>query len=152
MKYTIAVFSFALTFVVGTVFVGRLGLADRSASEFEVVDLKSTSLQHTHPTPIPISENLLVSFGELNSRAESLPDPIYPAAAKAVRASGKVSVSVTVSNDGDVVTASALSGHPLLRSAAERAAHKAKFAPTILSGVPVRISGVLTYDFSNLHQ
>lgn len=44
--------------------------------------------------------------------------PIYPAAATAVRAGGEVSVSVKIAPDGKVSSATAQSGHPLLRRAA----------------------------------
>jgi TonB family protein len=88
-----------------------------------------------------------ISGGVLNGKATSLPLPAYPPAAKAVRAEGAVSVQVLVDEAGNVISASAVSGHPLLRSAAETAALEAKFSPTMLSGTPVKISGVLTYVF-----
>lgn len=88
-----------------------------------------------------------VSGGVLNGKATSLPLPAYPPAAMAVRAQGAVSVQVLVDEGGNVISASAVSGHPLLRSAAEAAAREARFAPTLLSGTPVKISGVITYNF-----
>lgn len=88
-----------------------------------------------------------ISGGVLNAKATSLPKPPYPAAARAVRASGSVSVQVLVSETGEVLSASAVSGHSLLRSAAENAARQARFSPTLLAGKPVRVSGVITYDF-----
>jgi len=87
------------------------------------------------------------SVGILNGKALSLPKPEYPAAAKAVRAEGTVSVQVTIDEHGNVISAAAVSGHPLLRSAAESAARLATFAPTTLSGTAVRVSGILTYNF-----
>lgn len=89
----------------------------------------------------------MVSQGVLNGRATSLPKPAYPAAAKAVRAGGSVSVQVVISESGSVISASAVSGHPLLRAAAEGAARGARFSPTLLSGQPVKVSGVITYNF-----
>lgn len=88
-----------------------------------------------------------VSGGILNGKATSLPAPKYPAAAAAVRASGVVSVQVTVGEDGEVESATAVSGHPLLRAAAVEAARLAKFSPTRLSGNPVKVTGVITYNF-----
>lgn len=88
-----------------------------------------------------------ISGGVLNGRAESLPDPEYPPAAKAVRAEGQVTVKIQIGPDGTVIYASAVSGHPLLRQAAEAAARAAKFAPTTLEGKPVTVTGVLTYHF-----
>ena len=94
------------------------------------------------------SEGKKISGGVLNEKAISLPQPTYPAAARAVRATGAVSVQVLVDEGGNVVFATALSGHPLLRAAAVSAARQARFAPTKLSGKPVKVSGVLTYNFS----
>jgi periplasmic protein TonB len=97
------------------------------------------------PTPKPVPRT--VSGGVLNGKATSLPKPAYPAAAKAVRASGSVSVQVLISETGSVISATAVSGHPLLRAAAVSAAQGARFSPTLLSGQPVKVSGVITYNF-----
>ena len=88
-----------------------------------------------------------LSGGVLNGKAISLPLPAYPPAARAVGAGGAVSVQILVDETGNVISASAVSGHPLLRSAAEAAAREAKFAPTQLSGQPVKVSGIVTYNF-----
>ncbi len=88
-----------------------------------------------------------ISGGVLNGKASSLPAPEYPAAARAVKASGAVNIQVTINEQGDIVSATAVSGHPLLRQAAEEAARKAKFAPTLLQGIPVSVTGVLVYNF-----
>ena len=89
----------------------------------------------------------IISGGVLNDRATSKPQPPYPALAKAARASGTVNVHVLVDVTGRVVSASAVSGHPLLRASAEAAAKQAKFSPTVVNGNPVQVSGVLTYNF-----
>jgi TonB family protein len=100
------------------------------------------------PTPTPAPKiTKPVSGGVLNGKATSLPKPPYPAAARAVRASGAVSVQVLIDESGRVVSASAVSGHPLLRQAAEQAARGARFSPTQLSGQAVKVSGVITYNF-----
>lgn len=88
-----------------------------------------------------------ISAGVLNSRAKSLPKPEYPAAMKSVDAKGAVNVAVLIDEDGNVESATAVSGHPLLRAAAEEAARQAKFSPTQLSGNPVKVSGVIIYNF-----
>jgi len=89
-----------------------------------------------------------ISGGVMNGKAKSLPAPEYPAIAKAARASGSVTVNVTVDKEGNVISANAVSGHPLLQAAAVTAARQAKFAPTKLSGQPVKVSGVLVYTFA----
>lgn len=89
-----------------------------------------------------------ISGGVLNAKATSLPEPAYPATAKAVNASGIVVVQVTVDESGKVTEATAISGHPLLRAAAVAAARQAQFRPTTLSGRPVKVTGILTYNFT----
>jgi TonB family protein len=96
-------------------------------------------------TPKPVPKT--VSGGVLNGKAVSLPKPAYPAAARAVHAAGTVSVQVTISETGGVISASAVSGHPLLRAAAESAARGARFSPTLLSGQAVKVTGVINYNF-----
>jgi len=88
-----------------------------------------------------------ISGGILNGKAIKLPKPEYPAAARAVQASGEVNVQVTIDEQGNIISASAVSGHPLLRQAAEQAAREAQFVPTLLEGVPVKVTGVIVYNF-----
>ncbi|MFN2480729.1 MAG: energy transducer TonB [Pyrinomonadaceae bacterium] len=76
------------------------------------------------------------------------PSPAYPAIARSVRAQGAVAVRVTVDENGKVVAARAVSGHPLLRSAAEEAARAAQFEPELLDGKPVKVSGTISYHFA----
>ncbi|HMQ05039.1 MAG TPA: energy transducer TonB [Pyrinomonadaceae bacterium] len=95
----------------------------------------------------PVREARSISGGVLNGKAVSLPKPAYPPAARAVNAEGAVSVQVLIGEDGRVESASAVSGHPLLRAAAVEAAKGAVFAPTLLSGTPVKVSGVIVYNF-----
>ena len=97
------------------------------------------------PTEKPVPK--IVSGGVVNGKARSLVTPQYPSAARAVRASGQVSVQVTIDESGNVISASATSGHTLLRSAAESAARSSKFNPTLLSGQPVKVSGIIIYNF-----
>lgn len=99
------------------------------------------------PTPKPEPKKTVVSGGVLNGKAISKPQPVYPPIAKAARASGTVTVQILVDESGRVVSASAVSGHPLLQSAAVAAARQARFSPTLLSGQPVKVSGVITYNF-----
>jgi periplasmic protein TonB len=99
------------------------------------------------PPPPPKAVPKTISGGVLNGKATNLPKPPYPPAARAVRASGAVSVQVLISESGSVISANAVSGHPLLRSAAVAAARGARFSPTLLSGQPVKVSGVITYNF-----
>ncbi|MFL6374647.1 MAG: TonB family protein [Pyrinomonadaceae bacterium] len=84
----------------------------------------------------------------LNGKAVSLPIPIYPATAKAVGAQGQVTVQVLLDQTGKVISATAVNGNPLLRPAAVEAARRARFTPTLLTGVPVKVTGVIIYNFN----
>lgn len=90
-----------------------------------------------------------LSGGVLNGKATSLPLPEMPAVARAANASGTVTVEVLIDEGGNVVAAKAVAGHPLLQAAAVTAARQAKFTPTRLSGQPVRVQGVVIYNFAN---
>ncbi len=85
--------------------------------------------------------------GVLNGKAIILPQPEYPAAAKAAGAAGTVVVRITIDEQGNVISAVAVSGPPTLQSASINAALQAKFAPTLLVGEPVQVIGIITYNF-----
>lgn len=96
----------------------------------------------------PERKSRATSGGLLNGRAVKLPKPEYPAAATAINAKGDVRVQVTIDETGNVTSAEAVSGDPLLRAAAVKAALEAKFVPTTLSGKPIKVSGFIVYKFS----
>jgi TonB family protein len=100
----------------------------------------------SRPQPM-ISNRQPVMGGVLNGKAISLPKPAYPAIAKSAKASGTVVVAVLIDESGNVISAQAVSGPPLLRASAVQAARQARFSPTLLSGQPVRVKGVLNYNF-----
>ncbi|HLM23397.1 MAG TPA: TonB family protein [Pyrinomonadaceae bacterium] len=99
------------------------------------------------PEAKPTPRAAPISGGVLNGKAISLPKPAYPPIARAARASGTVVVQVLIDENGNVVSAHAVSGHPLLQGAAVGAARQAKFSPTKLSGQPVKVTGVIQYNF-----
>jgi TonB family protein len=90
---------------------------------------------------------IIKSEGVINGKATYLPVPPYPAPAKAVNAMGIVNVQVTIDESGKVISSRAVSGHVLLRQTAELAASKARFSPTYLSRVPVKVTGVIVFNF-----
>jgi len=89
-----------------------------------------------------------VEMGQLNAKALTLPKPKYPEEARRLRASGKVNVRVVVDENGKVISAKATDGPPPLRAAAEEAARLATFAPTVQDGITVKVTGLLTYEFT----
>ena len=102
----------------------------------------------TYPTKSVVGAGTNIQGNALNGKAISLPTPEYPLLARQAHASGSVTVEVTVDEEGNVISANAMSGHPLLRAAAVAAAQKAKFSQTRLNGELVKVTGVLTYFFT----
>ena len=99
------------------------------------------------PPPEPAKPPKVISKGPITGLAISLPKPAYSEIAKRARIQGQVSVQVLIDETGRVVSAKAVSGHPLLTVDAQRAALQARFSPTKLGDQPVRVSGVITYNF-----
>lgn len=105
------------------------------------------------PTPKPSqtspSSPSNVNVGVMNSRAISLTTPAYPQSARQVNAGGEVRVQISVDEAGNVISAKAISGHPLLRPSAEAAARQSRFNPVRVGDHPVSANGVLVYNFIN---
>ncbi|HEX6728641.1 MAG TPA: TonB family protein [Pyrinomonadaceae bacterium] len=101
------------------------------------------------PPPSPATKPMKpVSGGVLNGTAISLPPPSYPEGAKRMKTQGTVTVEVVLDENGKVISAEATNGPIMLREAAVQAAKRARFSPTKLSGMPVKVSGVINYKFS----
>jgi len=85
----------------------------------------------------------------LEGNAITRVEAIYPPTARMMRAFGTVRVQITISETGSVVAATAISGHQALRSAAVDAAFKWVFKPTTVNGEPIKVQGILTFNFRN---
>ena len=148
----------------------RIALMERVISIFErakaVVDVPSLvryrcALFQTKETPEVVAlirriETLMkwdssnspaTQVGVLNGRALSLPRPEYPIDARAGGVSGQVVVEVEIDECGSVARVKVLSGPAPLRSACERSAKAARFSPTFVNGMPIRVTGVIQYHF-----
>ncbi len=110
----------------------------------QTVQVKTDDAPPPPPKPTPRAP---ISGGVLNGKAVRLVQPQYPPIARSAHASGQVSVQITIDENGNVISAHAVSGHPLLQAAAVGAARASKFTPTKLSGQPVKVSGVIIYNF-----
>lgn len=98
------------------------------------------------PTPKPVPK--IVRKNVVNGDALSLPKPPYPPLAKQSGIEGTVNVQVLIDEKGNVISASVVAGHPLLAHVARQAAFQARFSPTYLGEQPVKVSGVITYNFT----
>ena len=94
-----------------------------------------------------LKKPVIKSKGVINGEAIVLPKPTYPAIARAINLAGVVNVQVLIDESGAVVSAKAIDGHPFFRQEAERSARQAKFKPTLLSDLPVKVTGVIVYRF-----
>jgi len=86
--------------------------------------------------------------GALSGKATKKVQPVYPPVAKAAGAQGPVAVGIVINEAGEVESAKAISGHPLLQAAAVDAAKEWRFSPTRLSGNPVKVSGRISFVFA----
>jgi TonB family protein len=154
---------FALSKEDGTWKVDNIGgaeleaIADLASSELKDPKVRKTpagdapptptSPSETAPQPMPAMPGNAMAGGVLNEKAISLPQPLYPSVARAAHAGGKVVVQVLVDEKGNVTDAVAIVGHPMLRAPAVAAARAAKFPPAKDAGQPVKVKGVIHYNF-----
>ena len=101
------------------------------------------------PPPPPVQNPVpkLLRKEIINGEAVLLPKPPYPEMARQLKIQGTVSIQVLIDESGKVVSAKALSGNPFLVRDAQKAAYQARFSPTLLGDQPVKVSGVITYNF-----
>jgi protein TonB len=81
----------------------------------------------------------------INGRALRLPAPNHPGGR---RWTGAISVSVLIDEEGNVAAAGATGGPWTYQKVVRSAACDAKFSPTSVRGQPVKVSGVITYNFA----
>jgi TonB family protein len=118
-------------------------LQNRQAQESKLMQKRASMILHNGPVdpnrmPGPVLQ------GQAIYRAE----PEYPMAAKQGRISGPVIIEVTVDENGKVIDAKSICGHDILAAAALEAARKWQFTPTRLNGVPVKVIGIITFNFN----
>lgn len=101
------------------------------------------------PEPPPAKPREVLKISRvLNSEAIKLPVPNYPILARQIRLQGTVTVQVLIDESGRVISANALTGHTMFIKEAERAARGALFSPTKINDQPVKVQGVITYNFT----
>jgi TonB family protein len=89
----------------------------------------------------------MVELGQLNSLALKLAVPVYPQVAQKLNVQGKVTVQITLDEEGKVVSAKAVNGPGMLRAASEDATRNSKFKPTIIGNRAVKATGFVVYNF-----
>lgn len=92
-----------------------------------------------------VPEIKCIEKGVVNKSAIYLPKPVYP---KSCRCAGNAVIQIVVDLNGNVISARAISGHPLLQISALESARKAKFPPTLVNGgKQFYVKAILVYKF-----
>ncbi len=122
------------------------GNGSTAAAETEVAKPTPSGPAEAQTTAPPKNEGPL-KVGALLGFATKQAQPIYPAAARSVRASGVVRVDVTINEDGEVAEVQNATGPIVLQAAARDAIRKWKFRPFVRDGQPVKATGFVSFNF-----
>lgn len=135
--------------VVGGVRDGVLGAIDIPGSGTKGSEPPPRPVDPPKPQPPATGDKkpLLVTSNVLQGKAIERTKPIYPPLAKQIHLQGDVSIEVIISPEGQVESARVVNGHPMFALRAREAALAWRFQPTFLNGVPVRVTGVITFVF-----
>ena len=96
-----------------------------------------------HPT-----DQIDVSPGMMAGYVLSAPKPDYPGLARIAHIGGPVVLQAVVAKNGTVLATHVLSGHRLLRGAAEDAVRQWRFRPYMMDGHAVEVSTIVTVRFN----
>ena len=125
-------------------------IAEKFLNSFELISSNlspATELSDDGSCPPDVTNCIGIGTEDLKARAISVPHPAYPPIARAAHASGTVKVAVVVDEEGAVISAKSISGHPLLQAAAVAAARHARYTPVVVNNRTVKVAGIINYDF-----
>jgi len=118
------------------------------------VTVKRNIVLPTHfvlPTEIPVNPNpdnaKWIEGNVLQSKLIHKVDPEYPELAKRARVKGKVTLAVTVNEEGYVSNVEVLGSHPMLRDASVKAVKQWKYEPTVLNGKAIPVIATVIVNF-----
>lgn len=117
------------------------GQTDFSRCVYENIE---GSIAGCDPNPPP--KERIISAGWMNSRALNFADPAFPTGVPKSKA-GRVDVRIVTDVEGAVISAEIIRGPAELHQAAIEAAKKLRFQPTLLSDIPTKVSGWVSFDF-----
>lgn len=112
--------------------------AQKKNDDFDKI--RADEYRRTHPS----KPSSILSVGVVNGNAKRLVKPPYPAVGGA---SGFAIVYVDIDEKGKVITAKSHCGIAQFLSVSEKAALNSDFTPTLLNGQPVKVSGIIVYNF-----
>ena len=125
-------------------------IAEKFLNSFELINSNlspATELPDDGSCPPDVTNCIGIGTEDLKARAISFPNPAYPQIARAAQVSGTVNVAVVVDEEGAVISAKAISGHPLLQAAAVTAARNARYTPVVVNNRTVKVAGIISYYF-----
>jgi TonB family protein len=120
---------------------------DRTVEPPPIPDPPKPKAPAAAPTTLAETRPVHLSSTVLQGKATARVVPVYPELPRRIRMPGEVSVEVIISPDGRVESTRIVSGHPMFVMAALQAARGWRFEPTLLNGVAVRVTGVITFVF-----
>ena len=91
--------------------------------------------------------DIRVTAADAIKAATSKPAPAYSPVARQMKVSGHVEVEAVIATDGNVESAKAVNGNPLLTQSAVQAVQKWKFTPFTANGEPTKAVVRLSFDF-----
>ena len=91
--------------------------------------------------------NSVSNEGIINGKAIHLPTPYYTQALRSQGLSGPIAVRVTISETGQVLSARAVCGNFDLIKLIKSAVFRARFTPTLKDGRPIKVTGIIIYNF-----
>ena len=111
-------------------------------------DPASTDIASTTSRVLPPSGRVRVSSGVMAGNLLFSPTPKYPGGfATLFRMEGKVTLQAVIARNGRVEYLRVLSGHRLLRGAAQDAVRTWRYRPYAVNGVPVEVATIVTVEF-----
>ena len=117
---------------------------DSKVFDTSIYLLAGSQQEKVHVIDKDLSRVISAKVG-MNDLAFKLPKPGFPIAGRGK--SSTVSVRVLINEDGSVKSAKAVSGNPVFWEAAEGAAMKARFVPSVLNGISTKVNAEVTYNF-----
>jgi hypothetical protein len=131
------------------------GNAARLRTEREKAALAKAEAEKAKAEPVqkePVVAPPVPEFIDLGQLAEAMAvrmiKPTYSQVAARSNVGGKVVVNVEMDVEGNVTSATAISGHQLLRYDSETAARRSKFRPAMFGDKPVKSKGFIVYNFT----
>jgi TonB family protein len=96
---------------------------------------------------LPSVAEIRVSEADAKKAAVDKPAPTLNLTARQLKLSGKVELSVSIDEQGNVTNVQIANGNPVLGAGAVAAVKKWRFTPFTENGAPAKANTVLTFEF-----